>query len=283
MQGPELRLNPESGMPRRPTQRQLGAWRAAGLINPVDPTPMLRRSDSTDLSQAIQALVARRVPLADAPLALFFDGFPVSYRSLLIAFERSLATLESEIPSETRPGDEADAMFARSRARIKRTRLGRIWIARSGEYGARHYSTLQDAFVSVFSLIYGTVGAADVGTDPAAKVFGFHPDLAGDVLSTVEMASLPRMRELLADTSADELVVARAAWMTMMEVIDRVIGDAEDILPVVPGLADMDLSDSYWMGMMILPVAAVLRAIPGYEERLENEILGGDQTPNWLN
>jgi hypothetical protein len=255
---------------------QLRYRRTSGLIPEPDDTSPGYREEAVEVVLAVSR--ALRVPntvQADVPVIVFAQGYPVPRDVLLASYRRFYRRFRELVPAGTRQGDEADALVTRMLPRVKRSALGRAWIRRSNEYGARRWSTLHDALVSVFQVFLGAVTPEEVDAAAlgrVARIFGMSPELAPAVLAVVGMVTIPRMESVLETVSQQELDEARDLLHHVFNIVKLVISDGV-LLDVYPGLADFDSENNYAVGMLVPAIVLLSRDIPNYKHDMEAQLI----------
>jgi hypothetical protein len=149
---------------------------------------------------------------------------------------------------------------------MKRTSWGRACIRRSGEYGARRSSQLEDVLVAL-------TGVLLAGEEPSREAKAATPAIVGapegtddEFYEELEKMSLPALREVAETADFEELKTALTALRRFADLaaIWHQMQEAVGSTPLGAGLADIDLRtrDPAWQAVDALAVAAALRATP---------------------
>lgn len=261
----------------RVTATQLKRWRAAGLL----PTPSRRArgrgrgrtSDaySTGTSERvvlIAELVAHKTPLREVPLHLFIRGFHVEEDGLLGAYRELLDWIRSWIFADEDPEDAADRVAQHLRRHSKRHPFGRAWIVRTGTYGARRSSTVEDAWVAVITLFLAEGSPSAEAINALGIVTGeTEPE---ELSAAIAHRSLNTLQEALNTFSGKDLHKARTLF-------DRTKSDGQRMQQVqehsgsfelASGLADGETLGELGDILGVLLIAHKVRSDPGYEAAL---------------
>ncbi len=271
----ELRAHGRHGTPS-----QFKRWRGAGLL----PSPVQqsrgrgagRRSvayppGAADQATVILELLEQNVPLRYTAIILFARGFQLDEKTLAAAYSEFLNDVEALAVHEDDLSDGADRLAQQLRRRAKRIPLARQWIARAGTYGARRGSVFENGLVALTTALLAGEHPDEQAGGAIRQLVGAPAAAGADFLDRLELSSFPALRETLARLTPGELDRARALLRRSLSVTadlqQRALSATGE--PIAEGLSDWDLLDEVAQALAILPVAAVLRGLPGYEVALE--------------
>ncbi len=169
------------------------------------------------ISESLQA----GLPLRYVALILFYRDVPVSEEALRRAYDAVLDDLEAMLPPEEDRADATDKLAQTLRRRAKRSPLARRWIARSGSYGARAASPVEDTLTVLTGRMFGGDDSSEQAEIAATEVLGvphhvapeFQEVLAG-LLSLSELRQVAQSRPTRNCRQHDTRTSACSPWPT---------------------------------------------------------------------
>ncbi len=242
--------------------RQLKRWRAAGLLTAPVQKSMGRGAGLPSTAYPVESLrqasdIARclglRIPLRYVPLSLFAQDIPVRPALVLRAYSDFLDDLIDEL-GDGDPIDRADAAALHQLATLKRTSHGRAWIRRSGLYGARRSSDIEDMLVGLSGLLVADEEPSEEAKMAIGRIAGAADGEHEALTEHVRLMSLSNVRAVMETTEIAEL---RAALIVQRRVIAlgvrmhrlQVLADSAAL---GAGLADIEPLDPVWEAIQAL-------------------------------
>jgi hypothetical protein len=243
-------------------------------VLPVDPA-----TGDFDVAACAPIITAARraraagMPWPTVPAALFGQQCSVPREALLAAYHALFEAMTEDVPSEVRR-DVADYVTQRNLPRTKRSKLGREWIARSGEYGARRGGKVEAGSLGLYTLVLGPPDdAVHVDRVPLAQISGIGEEIQDTVIDVIQLVSNRGViLECLDSSSIEELELARTLLYQYAGHLPLLTDPV--IIADNPGLTGSTLTGIY-EAAILLPVFNVLRReFPIIAENIDADSMG---------
>lgn len=252
------------------TPRELKRWRAEGLLRSPLQKSMGRGRGRASVAYPAEALAQARdiarcmqgkIPMRYVALSFFPQHIPVNAGLVKKGYLALLDEIDGELGSEIEDGDPVDAVAQKQLRRAKRTPLGRSWISRSGAYGARRGSDLEDMLVGLVGLVFEDAQPSENARAAITRIAGAPDEAEEEFLTAIASTTLSNLRSTVETMTTGDLRTARDVF----EEMQRYVAEAQslhartDAPPSAAGLADIEPVEPVWQAFQILIIATLLR------------------------
>ncbi len=255
------------------TPRELKRWRAEGVLRSPLQKSMGRGRGRASVAYPAEALaqamdIARcsqgKIPMRYVPLSFFAQHIPVNAGLVKAAYRALLDQIDSELDSGVEGWDSVDAVAQKQLRRAKRTRLGRSWINRSGAYGARRGSGLEDMLVGLVGLVFEDAQPSEDARAAIARIAGAPDGAEEEFLAALAGITLSNLRLMVETMTTGDLRNAREVFEEMQSYVAeaQALHARTGTPPSAAGLADIEPVEPVWRAFQILIIATLLRTRP---------------------